>query len=1251
MSDTYARRTLNNTVIYLAALALGWWGQGMLESDHARDGLLLYAAAVALFVYARFGSRVPAEVPSRPPECLRPSMPSGRRGAAFLAMAVLALAFSMASLRLFVSESLRTGWTLYAVSLVAAVAMLAAAWGGSRSGPRVSYRGWLMLAGILLVALSMRLYRFGDVPFGTWYDEAEAGLRARMMLENPGFRPVLWLPINISGQYLYVFMLAIRLMGDGILSMRAVTVMFGAAGVIAAFLFGRELEGENFGLLLAFLVATCRWHVNFSRIAMTGVDAPFFEFMTLFFVARALRRGDISSWGWAGLTVGMGLCFYSAFRLFAAGLAVFLLIELAVSAAKGKPARNTGARADRMAWAGAFFLFAVSAWIACMPIAQLSWRDGDDFWYRARAVSIFRKRDEPDLLKALANTTQKHLLMFNYKGDKNGRHNLPGAPTLDRISAVFFVMGLAVSLVRWRSVASRLFLLLFITGLLGGILTLDFEAPQSLRSIGAMPSVLFFVALGTWAAWGEARWSMKDAPPMLLRLGAAGVALGVLGLNWHTYFALQANDFAVWSAFSTAETIAGKRMAELGPDVTYYLSPFLENHPSINFWAPDEKERHTIQLMDALPVREPPSGRVALFIHPDDVWVYHLARTLYPGGDFSALGFGGGGDPVLYAVTLDGSDVGSLQGLLARYWNNAGCEGRPVEGVRLKIPSASWPADVPFAAGDSDSEELFCAEWGGVLYAPLYGKYSFYVHAPSSYSLQIDGWEVEDGEEVTLALGNHALRLKARGGSGTISLRWKTPETRDGDASLIPPYYLYAPPITNHGLLARLYNGPSWEGEPALERVDDFLDTYFHLPPLPRPYSVEWTGVVVAPVDGVYSFGLLSVDDSSLFIDGEPVVSNVLPGAYAEGVLMLQAGRHEIRVAYRDLTARSRIHLYWTRPDGGNTREIIPSLYLWPPMGDYSAVSELEEDYLSLPKQGGEELMDLSPVAMWGGMGSEPGRFIEPRDAAIDSGGHVYVVDGGNRRVQVFGPDGDYISSWEPGDDEPLEEPVAIVINGRDEAFVLDSAGGWIHHLLLDAAEGVVAGYGGRLGGPAVLNTFHPRGLSLVDDDTLAVVDTGNSKLIFVGVDGTVENVMGSRGDMPGEFAEPTDVLRMPDGTYFVTEAYNARAQRVDVTGASLLTWPIEFSYALDGTHLDLAPDGTLLLTYPPEGAVYRFTPDGRAIGVWFDFLGERLGQPVGIAVSPDGSRLYVTDTGQHRVYCWEINKTGKVEMKGTDDE
>ena len=45
-------------------------------------------------------------------------------------------------------------------------------------------------------------------------------------------------------------------------------------------------------------------------------------------------------------------------------------------------------------------------------------------------------------------------------------------------------------------------------------------------------------------------------------------------------------------------------------------------------------------------------------------------------------------------------------------------------------------------------------------------------------------------------------------------------------------------------------------------------------------------------------------------------------------------------------------------------------------------------------------------VKQWGNPGSDPGQFNTPHSIASDAQGNIYVADRGNRRIQVFDPDG-----------------------------------------------------------------------------------------------------------------------------------------------------------------------------------------------------------------------------------------------------
>jgi DNA-binding beta-propeller fold protein YncE len=67
----------------------------------------------------------------------------------------------------------------------------------------------------------------------------------------------------------------------------------------------------------------------------------------------------------------------------------------------------------------------------------------------------------------------------------------------------------------------------------------------------------------------------------------------------------------------------------------------------------------------------------------------------------------------------------------------------------------------------------------------------------------------------------------------------------------------------------------------------------------------------------------------------------------------------------------------------------------------------------------------------WGVPGGGPGQFFLPHGIAVDAGGRVYVCDRENDRIQIFSPDGEYLSEW-----TDTQRPTHIVFDGQGRAYV-----------------------------------------------------------------------------------------------------------------------------------------------------------------------------------------------------------------------
>lgn len=86
----------------------------------------------------------------------------------------------------------------------------------------------------------------------------------------------------------------------------------------------------------------------------------------------------------------------------------------------------------------------------------------------------------------------------------------------------------------------------------------------------------------------------------------------------------------------------------------------------------------------------------------------------------------------------------------------------------------------------------------------------------------------------------------------------------------------------------------------------------------------------------------------------------------------------------------------------------------------------------------GEHLKDI------GTRGTGPGEFNLPRDLAVGKDGRLYVVDGGNFRVQVFDADGKYLKSFGAVGKQfgQFARPKEIATDGEGNVYVVDSAFG-----------------------------------------------------------------------------------------------------------------------------------------------------------------------------------------------------------------
>jgi hypothetical protein len=835
-------------------------------------------------------------------------------------------------------------WGLYLFSLLLFIAAFI------RLGPRTPERrtrrlqigkrvlGWLPITGVLAIAAVPRLWELARFPFGEWYDEAVNGLIARQLLADTAFRPVYLDATQMTAHFNYLIALSFRFFGVTPWALRLVPAAFGIAGVLFAFLLFRRWFGPGIGALAAVVLAVMRYDLTFSRFGTNGICTPAFELAALYFLDRAAARKKSSDFAWLGVTIGLGLGFYIAFRLFLIVLALFA-VGLVIAAIARHGWRATLKRYGK-ALSTQWIVAALGLAVAVAPVAQLAFRRPDQFLARSNTVSIFEKRDQPDLAKALWSNTLKHLEMFNLHGDSNGRHNLPGIPMLDPIMGALFVLGLAYVVWNWRHPPNALMLLVFIIMLLAGILSLDFEAPQSYRAIGVIPALVYFISVPVAGAsrlvtsllearkppagWGISQgiWNVRYG------IGASSLValMGIIAaINLYTFFVSQQNDPSAWASYSTPETIVANEINQNASTDDFVLSTLYYDPPSVRFLVSKPFAAQEWTATDRLPlVRDKTDRGVIMMFDETLLSAYRDAQRYYPNAQFIEHHAPAGGGTVMYEVVLSPRVLQSVQGADVRYFVGDTVAGQPVKQEVVKQLAVDWSQSQPLATS-------YVAEVRSTLLVPAYGDYRFFVHGDPAGRLWIDGFPTTESP-VTLARGNHAVLLVVPGGASKTEVWWQPPQAPEPQA--VPSANLFRPPVTNNGLLGAYYRSPDLMGTPAFTQIDPEIAFYFHIIPLPRPYSVQWTGKLLAPTSGSYDFELYSVDGSQLTLDNNVVVDNPIGRTTVKNSVELTPGWHDIMIHFSDQTSATQIYFYWT-PPGATQRVLVPSENLLPPMGQY----------------------------------------------------------------------------------------------------------------------------------------------------------------------------------------------------------------------------------------------------------------------------------------------------------------------------
>ncbi|MCU0510835.1 MAG: hypothetical protein MUC34_21255 [Anaerolineae bacterium] len=291
--------------------------------------------------------------------------------------------------------------------------------------------------------------------------------------------------------------------------------------------------------------------MSISRLGLRAVLLPLTSALAMLAFWQGWTGRKPRAFAWAGFWFGLNLYTYTAARVLPLVPALFVVTELLL-------ARRNGAAGDwRRRWRGLALALLVGA-VVTIPLAVELVRHPDLVLGRVGDVAVVEGAQGGGMLSSAGRNAVLALRAFYDQGDLNVRHNLPGRPATDPLTALLFTVGVGYALLRLRDPRARLLLIWFGVMLLPSILS--GEAPHYLRAAGALPPFALLVGFGGAALAGLAP---HRARPVLLPALVALVLIVGGALTARDYFGRWASDPGLRAAF-TADAQEAAQAANAG---------------------------------------------------------------------------------------------------------------------------------------------------------------------------------------------------------------------------------------------------------------------------------------------------------------------------------------------------------------------------------------------------------------------------------------------------------------------------------------------------------------------------------------------------------------------------------------------------------------------------------------------------------------------------------------------------------------
>jgi DNA-binding beta-propeller fold protein YncE len=270
----------------------------------------------------------------------------------------------------------------------------------------------------------------------------------------------------------------------------------------------------------------------------------------------------------------------------------------------------------------------------------------------------------------------------------------------------------------------------------------------------------------------------------------------------------------------------------------------------------------------------------------------------------------------------------------------------------------------------------------------------------------------------------------------------------------------------------------------------------------------------------------------------------------------------------------------------------------------------------------------------WGSYGMGPGQLAYPRGLAVDAAGNVYVANTGDDRIDAFDRGGKLLRSFGASGRAAgqFDEPLGVAADASGIRAVTDAVNGRVQFLNPDGSLAAV--WGSPAPGPTILP--RPVGVAFDGGGNAYVLDGRRARVVVFGrTTGLPVRSFGAPGSGSGQLLDPSAITIDSSGVVWVADAGNQRIVEFGTGGT-----PLDVITGVSNARgIAVSPDGTRVYVTTSAGRIAVYDRSGNEIDE-FAGRGGKLGQlesPGQIATDAAGN-LWVADRGNNRVQQYGPN-------------